>query len=325
MPEKNISIVIPAKDEEASIARCIESVLAALEGLKSYEIILVDSYSVDRTVDIAKKYHIRILRLQKHWPKSPAAGRYLGAINSDSKYIFYLDADMKVDRDWIKTGLNALEKNESLAGLTGVLFNVFPGEEVNNGRPLNQPIGYVDYLPGAAIYRSDVLKKVKHFNPFLHGYEEKEIGCRISEEGFKQLRIKEIIAYHFVKKNDLKETKEKSGYYIGVGQFIRLHFNLRNVVAICRKYPFIFLFYGYLLFFIVLFVLSIIKKDIFFVAIPTSLSIIILLALIFKSRNLKKTCLFILSIVSSSANFIRGIIKKMAKVEEYPTDVEYIK
>jgi glycosyltransferase involved in cell wall biosynthesis len=39
--EKLISVVIPAKDEEASIAGCIESVFAALEGLKSFEIILL--------------------------------------------------------------------------------------------------------------------------------------------------------------------------------------------------------------------------------------------------------------------------------------------
>ena len=325
MPEKQISIVIPAKDEEKSIARCIESVFAALEGLKSFEIILVDSYSVDRTIEIAKKYPIRILRLQMHWPKSPAAGRYLGAINSNSKYIFYLDADMAVDKDWIKTGLNVLEKNENLAGITGVLFNVFPGEEVNNGRPLNQPIGYVDYLPGAAIYRSDVLKKVKHFNPFLHGYEEKEIGCRISEEGFKQLRIKETIAYHFVKNKDLKEAKEKSGYFIGVGQFLRYHFNLRSLIGTFRKYPLIFFSYCVYLFFLALVILFIIQQNVVFILIPISLAILILSALILKQRNLKKSSLFILSIFSSSVNFILGLLRKFKPSEEYPTDVEVIK
>ena len=72
--EKLISIVIPVKDEKKIIARCIESVLKALEGLKNYEVMLVDSCSVDKTVEIAKKYPIRILRLQKHWPKSPFRG-----------------------------------------------------------------------------------------------------------------------------------------------------------------------------------------------------------------------------------------------------------
>ena len=88
MPVKEITVVIPAKNEEENIARCIESVFIALEGIENSEIILVDSCSSDRTVEIAKEYPIRILRLQKHWPKSPAAGRFLGAINSNSIYIF---------------------------------------------------------------------------------------------------------------------------------------------------------------------------------------------------------------------------------------------
>ena len=324
MPEKDITIVIPAKNEEGTIAKCIESVLAALEGLKSYEIILVDSYSLDSTVEIAKQYPIRILRLKKHWPKSPAAGRYLGAINCYSKYIFYVDADMEVHKHWIKKGLNTLEENKNLAGVTGVLYNVYPGDKPDKGKALHKNIGYVDYLPGAAIYRSDVLKKVKHFNPFLQGYEEKEIGYRISKKGFKQLKMKETIAYHFKKKKDLKETKEKSGYFIGVGQFLRYHFNLKNLVETFRKYPLIFFSYCIYLFCLALVILSVIQQNVVFIVIPISLAIIILLALILKQRNLKKTGLFILSISSSSANFIKGFLKKTVTAEEYPTDVELI-
>ena len=324
MPEKDITIVIPAKDEETSIARCIESVFAALDGFKSFEIILVDSYSLDRTVEIAKKYPIRILRLQKHWPKSPHAGRYLGTINSNSRYIFYLDADMAVHKDWIKKALNAFEENKNLAGVTGVLYNVYPGDKSDNAKPVNKNTGYVDFLPGAAIFRSDVLKKIKHFNPFLYGYGEKEVGYRISKNGFKQLKLNETIAYHFVKNKSLTETKEKSRQFIGVGQFLRLHFNLRNLVVISTQYPITFLSYCYLVFFLALVALSVIQKSVVFVAIAISLSILTLLALILKKRNFKKAGLFILQVSSSSVNFVRGFLKKIPTVEEYPTDVEYI-
>jgi glycosyltransferase involved in cell wall biosynthesis len=323
--EKEITIVIPARNEETSIARCIESIFAALEGFNNFEIILVDSYSSDRTVEIAKKYSIRILRLQKHWPRSPHAGRYLGAINSNSKYIFYLDADMAVHRDWIKIGLSTLEKDTNLAGVTGVLYNVFPGNKPEKGRPLNKNIGYVDFLPGAAIFRSDVLKRIEHFNPFFVGYGEKEAGYRISKTGFKQLKLNEIIAYHFVKKPNLEEAKEKSGYFIGVGQFLRLHFNFNNLFVIFKQYPHLVIFYCYFLSLCILSFYSIIQKKVIFVSTFISLGIIILLALIGKQRNLKKTGLFIFSIFSSSINFIRGLIRKPVTSKEYPTDVEVVK
>ena len=113
--KKFISTVIPSFNEEKTIAKCIESALEALEGIQNYEIILVDSYSNDKTIEIAKKYPISIFRLKKAWPKSPAAGRYIGTIKSKSKYIFFVDADMEVDKQWITKALNILEKNSLTA------------------------------------------------------------------------------------------------------------------------------------------------------------------------------------------------------------------
>lgn len=254
----------------------------------------------------------------------PHAGRYLGALNSNSKYIFYLDADMTVHKDWIKKALNILEENEKLAGVTGVLYNVYPGIQPDYGRPLNKNIGYRNFLPGAAVFRSDVLKKVNHFNPFFVGYGEKEIGYRISENGFKQIKVNEIIGYHFVKKGNLKEANEKSSYYIGIGQFIRLHFNLKNLISVLRQYPLLFLIYCYFLFLGVLSILTIIKRDIVFAAFPISIGIFILLALILKQRNLKKSGFFIITMFLSSVNFIRGLLRKTANANKYPTDVEII-
>jgi glycosyltransferase involved in cell wall biosynthesis len=324
MPKKVITVVIPAKNEEKTIGKCIESVRLALDGIRDSEIILVDSYSSDNTVEIAKQYPIRILRLKKYWLKTPHAGRYLGTINSNSKYIFFLDADMTVKKDWIKKALHVLDNNENIAGVTGVLYNIFPGNKQDNFKPLDHNIGYCNYLPGAAIFRFEVLKEIKHFNPFFRGYGEREVGYRIAKKGYKQLKLKEVIAYHFKKKKDLKETKEKSSYFIGVGQFLRFHMNMRNLFETLGKYPIIFFSYCIYLFYLIAVTLSLIKKDVFFIVIPILLGLIILLFLIFKQQNLKKTCLTIFHIFSCTINFIRGFLKRKATAEEYPTDVEII-
>jgi glycosyltransferase involved in cell wall biosynthesis len=324
MPKKIITVVIPARNEEKTIAKCIESVRAALDGIGDSEIILVDSYSSDKTVEIAKQYPIRILRLKKHWLKSPHAGRYLGTINSHSEYIFFLDADMTVKKDWIKKALNVLEDNKNIAGVTGVLHNIYPGDEQGNFKPLNTNIGYCNYLPGAAIFRRHVLKEINHFNPFFAGYGEREVGYRISKKGYRQLKINETIACHFKKMKDFKETKEKSRYFTGVGQFLRFHPNLKNLLETIRKYPLIFVSYGIYFFYLTAVILSVIKDDVFFIAIPTLLGFILLLFFILKQRDIKKTCLTILQIFSSSINLIRGFLKRTATAEEYPTDVELI-
>ena len=62
-PPATLSFIVISKNEERNIERCIRSILKVFEGRKEHlrEVILVDSYSTDRTVEIARKYPINIL------------------------------------------------------------------------------------------------------------------------------------------------------------------------------------------------------------------------------------------------------------------------
>lgn len=84
-----ISVVIITKNEERNIARAIDSV----EGLAD-EIIVVDSFSTDRTKEIclAKK----VTFIQTEWQGYAATKNYANSLASYS-YIFSLDADEAVD------------------------------------------------------------------------------------------------------------------------------------------------------------------------------------------------------------------------------------
>ena len=72
MPQ--LSVIIIGRNEESHIERSIRSVLRATENLKDTEIIYVDSASVDRSIDIARRFPIRVLQLKSDWPLSAAAG-----------------------------------------------------------------------------------------------------------------------------------------------------------------------------------------------------------------------------------------------------------
>src|ERR1035438_3466786 len=54
--QPQVSIVIPARNEEASLGSCLES-LVAQTGV-SFEIIVVDDHSTDRTREIAQSFSI---------------------------------------------------------------------------------------------------------------------------------------------------------------------------------------------------------------------------------------------------------------------------
>lgn len=86
-----ISVIIPTKNEEANITRCLKSIKWRK---KPIEIIVVDNYSTDKTVQIAKNLGAKVFQ------KGPerSAQRNFGAKKAKGKYLFFVDADMEVDQ-----------------------------------------------------------------------------------------------------------------------------------------------------------------------------------------------------------------------------------
>jgi glycosyltransferase involved in cell wall biosynthesis len=323
--EKLMSVVIPAKNEEITIAKCIQGAINALKSIESWEIILVDSYSTDNTVEIAKQFPIRILRLKKKWFKSPHAGRYIGTINSFGKYIFFLDADMIVAEGWIEAALDALKKEDKLAGVTGIMYNVFPHENLNKEHRINHPVGYVEYLPGPSIYKKNILYRVNHFNPFFKGNGEREVGARISNIGYLQARIEKMVCYHCKKNKSLNETLEKASYFIGVGQFLRSQFDIKNIIEVIFKYKIVFVFLSVFTLISVLVIAAVIFGNPKLILYPILISFVIISLIMVKQRNPKKTMLILNGLFLSSINFIYGFFKNTKTSSEYPVDVEIVK
>jgi glycosyltransferase involved in cell wall biosynthesis len=84
------SIIIPTFNREQYIQATLESVFA--QTLNSYEVIVVDDGSTDRTVEILHPYRDRITLLQQE-NKSPGAARNLGIRQAQGVYTTFLDSD----------------------------------------------------------------------------------------------------------------------------------------------------------------------------------------------------------------------------------------
>ncbi|MCL5795331.1 MAG: glycosyltransferase, partial [Patescibacteria group bacterium] len=60
----DISVVIPAHNEEALLALCLKSILSQ-KFAGTYEIILIDNDSTDKTGQIARQFPIKVIREPK--------------------------------------------------------------------------------------------------------------------------------------------------------------------------------------------------------------------------------------------------------------------
>jgi glycosyltransferase involved in cell wall biosynthesis len=88
-----ISSVIIAKNEEANIARCIESQLDCIDEI----IVLVDITSTDRTFEIAKSYS-KVIVQAVNWMGYSATKEY-GVSLSSNDWVFWIDADEAITRE----------------------------------------------------------------------------------------------------------------------------------------------------------------------------------------------------------------------------------
>ncbi len=222
----DLSIVIISRNEEAAIGACLKALREQTRDLKT-EIILVDSASTDRTVQIASEYPVTIVRIEQCGELSPSAGRYLGTLQATGRFIFFLDGDMILIDGWIKHAL-AHFKDETVAAVAGRLYRVYPGEELNYSHQNRYVLGRVLYLAGSGVYRKDVLDRVGTFNPFVKGEEERELGFRVLQGGFSILRLDVPMVFHMEKARTKSELDEKSKYFTGVGQIFR-HYGLKRI------------------------------------------------------------------------------------------------
>jgi glycosyltransferase involved in cell wall biosynthesis len=191
----SLSVVIITKNEERHIAQCIDSLLAATTDLPDTEILLVDSISTDRTIEIAKQYPIKIIILDPTLFLSPSAGRYVGFQHTVGDTVFFLDADMTVDPDWFRHGLAALEADPKLGAIAGRRHELQFDTDYKLTGETEDPFEEgetshrVHYFGQCALYRRSVLEEVGGFNPYLANEEELELGFRISQAGYRMERL----------------------------------------------------------------------------------------------------------------------------------------
>jgi len=113
-----ISIVIPAYNEEKFIGSCLKAL-----GEQTYsglvEIIVVDNACTDKTVQVASKFPVKII---KERTKGVARARQTGFSHARGEIIASTDADTAVPTNWLANIAAGFAKDPDLTGLSGPVW-----------------------------------------------------------------------------------------------------------------------------------------------------------------------------------------------------------
>jgi len=88
MAKIKLSAVVITRNEEANLSRCLKSLVFC------DEILVIDDYSQDKTVVIARKFGARVFRHHLH--QDFAAQRNFGLKKARGEWVFFVDADERV-------------------------------------------------------------------------------------------------------------------------------------------------------------------------------------------------------------------------------------
>lgn len=113
--KSNISVVLPAYNEEARIAACLKSLTN--QSVKPLEILLVNNNSTDQTLAIAKNF--KSIKIIDEKRQGLIFARNTGFNAAKGKIIARIDADSIAPSDWIEQILAEFESDKQLAGLSG--------------------------------------------------------------------------------------------------------------------------------------------------------------------------------------------------------------
>lgn len=223
-----VSIIMKTLNEEKRIADAIESALSALPG-SPVEVIVADSGSTDRTVEIASAYPVIIAQIVAPARPSCGIGPQLGFQYSRYDYVCLMDGDMVLDPDFLAEAVAYLDANPRAAGVTGHvveanLDNLEFQRRVQRNSPENRT-GPIDRMNGGGLYRRSAIEDVGYFSDRnLHGYEEFDLGVRLRARGWtlERLDIPFVSHYgHTMNAYALLVRRWKSRYLRGVGELLR--------------------------------------------------------------------------------------------------------
>lgn len=148
------SIIIPIYGCEKYLEPCVQSVLNQ-KGNYSYEIILIDDGSKDRSGEIADKFAEQYEQIRTVHKENggAASARNRGIQEAKGEYILFVDGDDTIENDTLEIADNFLKNSDCDLIIFGMLFDFYKNEKLIETQ-------IHSYDESCALNRSEALNRI---------------------------------------------------------------------------------------------------------------------------------------------------------------------
>lgn len=207
----DISVVIPLLNEKDSLEELCDSISEVMVSYElSYEIILIDDGSIDKSWSVIEKLSenskkIKGIKFKKNYGKSQAL--HAGFLSCQGDVVFTMDADLQDDPKEIPEMYDMIV-NDNFDIISGwkkkrydsILFKNIPSKIFNFAARITSGIKLNDFNCGLKAYKNEVIKNLN-----VYGEMHRYIPVLAKNEGYKKIGEK------IVKHRSRKYGKTKFG------------------------------------------------------------------------------------------------------------------
>lgn len=229
-----ISVIIPAYNSANTLQSCLGAIFSS--STKPFEVIVVDDFSSDKSIEITKQFPVKLIPLEKNYGSGYA--RNTAVDNSSGEILLFIDADVMVKKETLGIIIDSFNKNTELDAVIGLFSKEHPHNNFFSQYKnlymhfaFSRIHGYVDFLFTSicAIKKSAYLS----FSKTRLKADDTEAGQRykIADKKIglnKDLEVIHLKAYSFISfiKNDFIVPYDWSRIFLkyrGMNHLARYH------------------------------------------------------------------------------------------------------
>lgn len=227
------SVIIPVCNAEKTLSYCLESILN--QTYQNFEVILINDGSKDNSQKIIEKYkskYPRKFRIYTQKNHGVSITRNNGIKYASGDYLFFIDNDDYIEKDYIKTFVTAI-KEQSVDMVIGGYERIdFENKKVIFKRDTIDDIStkYIQLAPWGRVYRKEAL--IKNNLKFLDMNIGEDIYINILANLKLKVKIINYNGYRWVfNKLSVSNTKQKGLKRVVnfLPLLIKIHEDTRNM------------------------------------------------------------------------------------------------
>ncbi len=199
-----ISVIIPVRNREIKLSRCLESVLDQTFG--DYEVIVVDNASTDGTRSVIEKFARKDPKVKYVYESVLGIGsaRYKGEISSKGEVILMTDSDCEVPPDWIERMSAPVlgGKIPAVQGLKHAIGNHYWPLQVEQDehrfmRSFFERTGTSTVDTANFCIDRKVLEKVGYTDKTINNLNDTELAARLIQNGYTIALLETSVGHHY--------------------------------------------------------------------------------------------------------------------------------